>query len=174
MNRKVIGPLVGLLGVLMNPMIHAQEQGRTIELALPLSGVVQQVLVEAGQRVQRGELLLKIDPRRYQYRLNRAEAALKAVQVEAEDMALELSDQLELYERMVTTESELKRVQRAAAKVDAQVAQRAAERDEAALDLEQTVLKSPLGGVVVQRLAEPGEVLSRHHPAPVLLLQVAE
>ncbi len=170
MSRKI----GGLLVLLLNFSVVAEEQGRTVELGLPLSGVVQQVLVTQGDPVKAGALLLKLDPRRYQYRLNRAQAVLQAAQVELEDVELELNNQLDLFERMVTTESELKRAKRAAARVRAAVAQREAERDEAALELELTTLKAPLDGVITERLAEPGEVISSHHPATLLLLQVAE
>ncbi len=174
MNRNVAWLQGLLLSLLFNAVAFAEEQGRTVELSLPLSGVVQQVLVQQGDAVQQGQALLKIDARRYQLRLNRAEAALQAARVEAEDVAVELNNQLDLYERMVTTESDLKQAKRDAARADAVIAQRTAERDEAALDLEWTVLKAPLDGVIRQRLAEPGEVVSRHHPTSLLLLQVAE
>lgn len=170
MSRK----MGGVVALLFSFTVLAQEQGRMVELGMPLSGVVQQVLVTPGQQVKTGELLLKIDPRKYQYRLKRAQAALQVAQVELEDVELELNNQLDLFERMVSTESELKRAKRAAARVEAEVAQREAERDEAVLELEWTQLKAPLDGVISQRLAEPGEVVSSHHPTTLLLLRVAE
>jgi RND family efflux transporter MFP subunit len=163
----------GLLMLLWSLTAAAEGPERRIELGLPLDGVVQEVVVEAGQQVRQGAVLLRLDPRRYQFRLNHAEALLDASRVELEDVELELKNQIELFERMVTTESELKRARRAAARVRAEIAQHQAMRDEAALELEWTVLKAPLDGVVVERFAEPGEVISSHHPATLLLLKVS-
>ena len=170
MSKKIWGVLA-LLWV--SPLLLAEESVREIELSVPLSGVVQQVLVEQGQSVKKGELLLKLDPRRYQIRLNYAEAALQEVEVEREDAELELTQQLELFERMVTTESDLKQAKRVMAKVQSKIAQRKALRDEAALNLEQTHLKAPVDGVVLKRYAEPGEVVSAHqYPSTLLLIGV--
>ena len=84
MSKKIWGVLA-LLWV--SPLLLAEESVREIELSVPLSGVVQQVLVEQGQSVKKGELLLKLDPRRYQIRLNYAEAALQEVEVLVETQA---------------------------------------------------------------------------------------
>ncbi len=147
----------------------ADAPGRTVDLGVPLSGVVESVAVEVGEQVKAGQELLKLDARRYRIRLQYAEAALSEVEVDLSDAQLELDRQEELYERMVTTESDLKAAKRAVARIQAQIVQRRALRDEAQLDLERTVLKAPREGVVIERGAEPGEVVSgRDHP-PVLI-----
>lgn len=169
MSRKIWGVIALLL---MGPL-QAEEEGRSVALGMPLSGVVAQVLVEEGQQVTVGTVLLKLDPRRYQYQLQFAEAALKELQVEQEDLQIELEQQLELFERMVTTESDLKRAKRKAAVIEAKIAQKQALRDIAALDLERTTLKAPLDGIVSRRLAEPGMVVSQEgEPVTLLILKV--
>ena len=150
--------------------LSAGESARHVELSLPVSGVVEQVLVDAGQSVKRGDTLLILDARRYQIQLNYAEAALQAVMVDLEDAELELSNQLDLFERMVTTESDLKEAKRVVAKVRAEILQQKALRDEALLNVEQTVLKAPRDGVILKRHAEPGEVHVIRDRATTLLL----
>ncbi len=174
-RSRVVGLLwlfLGLSSVTSAQEAVSESEGRLVELSIPLSGVVHRVLVEAGQLVEQGEVLLKLDARRYQYRLNHAQAVIEEIQVELEDLELELNNQLELFERMVTTETELKRAKRRVAQARAQLAQRQALRDEAQLNLELTTLVAPINGVVAERYAEPGEVISEESPVPLLLLRV--
>ncbi len=169
MNRVVLGVVVWLVASVAAAQEEAVQQ-RTVRLALPLSGVVESVLVEPGARVEKGQTLLRLDTRRYEIRLRAAEAGLNEIEVDLAEAALELSRQQELFERLVTTESDLNEAQRAVSRLKAQMIQREAVRDEALLDLERTVLNAPRDGVVLERRVEPGEVVSDQAAPQVLIL----
>ena len=54
----------------------AQVDGHIVPIAAKISGSVEQVLVDDNQQVKAGDVLVRIDPRDYQARLDQARAAL--------------------------------------------------------------------------------------------------
>ena len=52
-----------------------------IEIIPQARGIVTEAVAKLGQRVKKGDLLIKIDPRAYQYIVDRAEAKLKNARV---------------------------------------------------------------------------------------------
>lgn len=162
-----------LLAALSFSVVAEQDPLTPVELSVPVSGVVKQVVVRVGEEVNAGQLMLRLDPRRFEIRLRGAEAALQEAEVELADAQRNLLNEEDLFERMVTTENDLRLAQQAVDRVRARIGQRQAARDEAALDLELSVLRAPQGGVVLERHAEPGEVVSaRTHPPILLVLGV--
>lgn len=153
--------------------IHAEGPSTTITLGVPVSGVVEQVMVQAGERVKAGQELLRLDPRRYRIRLRRAEARLQEMVADLGQAEEDLADQLDLFERLVTSEKSLTDARHRVATIRARVEQSRADRDEAALDLEQSVLRAPVAGVILERRSNPGEVVSsRDHPPALILMGV--
>ncbi|HIJ21936.1 MAG: efflux RND transporter periplasmic adaptor subunit [Gammaproteobacteria bacterium] len=142
-----------------------------IRLSLPVSGVVQEVLVKVGDRVKKGATLLRLDPRRFQYQLAAAEAALRVAEADFEEAERDLNFQKELLERMVTTENEMRTARLNGVRAEAAVAALIAARDEARLNLELSELKAPKDGVVLERHYHPGEVINSEQQQPPLLIR---
>ncbi|HEX8432466.1 MAG TPA: biotin/lipoyl-binding protein, partial [Longimicrobium sp.] len=76
------------------------EPKRKVDISADITGRVIELAVQEGAWVNRGDLLLRIDPARYQAALVRAEAALAQAQATAENARTN-----QLY-----TESELRRM----------------------------------------------------------------
>ena len=60
----------------------AQIDGHIVPISSRISGVVQEVLVDDNQRVKAGQLLVRIDPRDYQAKVDQAKAALAAAKAQ--------------------------------------------------------------------------------------------
>ena len=65
----------------------AQVDGHIIPIAAKISGNVAQVLVSDNQQVKAGDVLVRIDPRDYQARVDQARAALAAAEAQARGAA---------------------------------------------------------------------------------------
>ena len=65
----------------------AYIEGRIHSIASKVPGTVEQILVDDNQAVKKGQLLLKIDPRDYEVRVNEAQAALEAESARVADTA---------------------------------------------------------------------------------------
>ncbi len=164
-----------LLGV--TTLASAQEYqarvawSRSVDLSIPLSGVVSRVDVKVGQHVSKGDPLLSLDQRRLQVNLDRAQALLEASRQSRDEAQRELERALELYDRTVLSDHDKQMAQLGAAKADAQWLNAKAELANARIDLEQSRLDAPFDGLVTRVYASPGQVVSnRFQVLPMLTL----
>jgi len=92
---------LSLLGI--NPAWAADK----VELTTRVSGVVESVLVKPGQRVKKGAVLLRLDKTILQARLEEAVAEHARAQADEADAKREQGRAQELYDRTVSSTSEL-------------------------------------------------------------------
>ena len=130
---------------------------RTSRLSTSLGGLVEEVSVDLGARVQPGDTLVALDDALARHDLTRARAAV----AEAEAELADARQRVERAERLARTNnisrSELDgrqaEARRAAASVDRLQAEAAAARER----LDQHTIEAPFDGVVTERVTEPGE-----------------
>jgi multidrug efflux pump subunit AcrA (membrane-fusion protein) len=103
MGKRVRTALAGLIGVTMLPAFAADG----VELTTRVSGVVEEVLVSEGQKVTKGTLLLRLNPVILQARLDEAMADEDRAKADEADAKRELERAQELYERTVSSTTEL-------------------------------------------------------------------
>jgi len=112
-------------------------------LTLPVSGVVDQVLVSNGQVVKQGESLLKLDTRRIKAQLQAAKSRMARFKPGRDEAQRELDRALELFDRTVLSEVELQQAKIDFAEKDAAWQEASAEVIQARLNLEFSELKAP-------------------------------
>jgi multidrug resistance efflux pump len=103
-------------------LAHPAWSGELVLQAL-MGGQVVQQKVRAGETVKAGQLLLVIDPARWQARVAGAKAQVKARQAELEDARLDLAEAEDLYERTVLSKRALQRAQKKVRVAEAALAQ---------------------------------------------------
>jgi RND family efflux transporter MFP subunit len=128
-------------------------------------GVVERVPTQAGQAVRQGELLLALDPARYQARVMAARAELDRLQAEEAEAKRNLDRQQELYARTVTATTELDTAKLTLTQAKAATQAGQARLELARRQLAETELRAPFPALVVDRLAEPGMVVAECQPA---------
>ncbi len=144
---------------------------RRVELGTPVKGVIQRIEVEAGQRVEKGALLLQLDQRMFVADVNRQQARLRKLVAVRAEARREWDRARELYDRTVLSDHELQVAENAwiAADADYQAARAALQL--AKIELEQSSLKAPFDAWVIRRDAEVGEtVVPNLQPAVLLVL----
>jgi RND family efflux transporter MFP subunit len=141
-----------------------------IELTTRVPGMVEEVKVVAGQRVKRGDVLVKLNTVVYEARVKEAQAEVDRSRVDEEDAKKDLDRAEELYKRTVssTTELDAARLRYARAKAGLMAAD--AHLTIAQKNLADAVLRAPFNGVVVERLAEPGVVTSECQSRTLIIL----
>ena len=143
---------------------------RRVELSTPLIAAVTEVLVDAGDAVVKGQVLLRLDARAVQAQAQQTQAELTRLQITRDEAAQELQRAVVLHKRKLLSDHELQAERIAAAGADAEYSSAQVANTQAQLDLEHSTLRAPFNGVVVQRLAEQGQMVVK----PVTLLVVAE
>ena len=80
---------------------------KEIEIKPQVSGVVEQIHVEAGDRVNEGDLLAKVDIIPDLVNLNKAESRLKIARIRVDDAKKSCDRHLKLFEKGIISESDL-------------------------------------------------------------------
>lgn len=146
------------------------EPSVVVEMSSAVEGVISEVLVDKNDQVKKGDVLARLDAG-----LESATAELRRVQaeltsdVEAQQLALEFSKRslarvTDLYEKKAASFSELDKLKTEHAIAQQQLQQAVDRKRQAELehkralaDLQRRTLVSPIDGIVVERLKEPGE-----------------
>lgn len=154
----------------MPPVSCLIEPNQVIRLSTPVAGIVDEVFVDRGDHVDEGEIVARLNTDLEEIALEIARArAGDSSQIAALEARIEfLETQADRSERLAESNA-VSQAQAQEARLEAQVAER--ELDQARLEkrlaamqvteaearLEQKIMRSPVGGVVMERLLNPGE-----------------
>lgn len=166
--------------------VESQVMGKVLEIA-----------VRSGAQVAKGQVLVRLDSREYEARLeqavqalssaksrrqqmeqagmaakaerDRAEAAFTRTRTYLEAKAATLQDMEQAEATFRQAGARLEQAEKAVMEADAGIKQAAKAMEEARIALSHTTIKAPDAGEVVRRLAEPGDLATPGKP--LLLLQ---
>jgi len=156
-----------------------------VDIGSEISGIVANVLVDTNDRVVRGQILAEIDTAKLKQQAQMARAALlstqatlakaEAIQTEAETELGRFEEVHRLSDGRVPSKSEFDatRAAKLRANADLKVAEAQVEESKASMlaieiDLEKSVVRSPIDGIVLERRIEPGQTVAASFQAPVL------
>ena len=154
----------------------------TVEVGAEVTGRVLKVNVEANDVVKKGQVLAVIDPEQLRAavaqsaaQVGSAEAAIRLARATAAEAKLTLARaRQQVAEGLATTrdlEAAIAAAERADAGVDSALASATLSRaalSEAQFRLDKTTIVSPINGVVLTRLVEPGQTVTAGFTTPVL------
>ena len=128
--------------------LSIQAQAAEVKVGALVTGQVTQVMVKTGQKVKAGDLVLKIDDRRYQAKLKALLAEVAYRETALADMKIEFDQTQDLYDRTVIARRPYER-----AKTDFELAQSALNKAQAELEMHQAwsdyfEVKAPVAGEV--------------------------
>ena len=159
----------------------------TVDVGSQISGQVTDVLVDYNDRVKKDQVIARIDPSTYQAQIAQGAASVSSARANLETARATLANaeadyvrKADLAKTQLIARSDLDlakaardqaRAQVAAAQ--AQITQQQASTQTSQLNLQRTVIRSPVDGVVLTRSIEPGQTVAASLQAPVLF-QIAE
>jgi membrane fusion protein (multidrug efflux system) len=141
-----------------------------------VSGRVDEVLVDVGDRVTKGQELLKLDTTFFSIALKEAEDALVSAQVERVDAERNFERMKKLFAKPEgqTPSISQKRFEDAGTRYEQSlVSQRRAEENlqRAKANLKEATIRAPYNGVVTKRLVHPGEAVNAAPVTKVLEME---
>lgn len=154
----------------------------SVDVGAQISGRVARVLVDFNDQVKAGQVLAEIDPAQLTSRVEQsraqvsaADASVRLAKATAAQAKAALARAKEMAEKGLISSKELEAAQADAERSEASVASsqaqahlsRASLRD-AETSLSWTSIKSPMDGVVLARLVEPGQTVAASLQSPVL------
>ena len=159
----------------------------TVIVGSQVSGQVVDVLVDFNDRVKKGQVIARIDPSTYEAQIaqgtaqiNSARATLAQSQATLRNAQLDYQRKADLGERQLVALSDvdlaraaLEQARAAVNSAQAQIQQQSASTQTTRINLERTVIRAPVDGVVLTRTIEPGQTVAASLQAPELF-KIAE
>lgn len=173
-DRGNITALVDTTGTL-NPVT-------IVDVGSQVSGKIQKIYVDFNSQVREGQIIAEIDQSPFLSKVQQNEANYLSAQAALEKAKVNLDSSERQYERakslfdkdLISFEAfESAEVQYFSAKSDlqsneARLEQAKAQLDASKVDLEYTIIKSPIDGVVINRNVNEGQTVAASFQAPVL------
>ena len=139
------------------PISGTVSSPRVTQLSPEVAGLVNQVLAEAGDRVEAGEVLVRLDRTLAELALEAAEAATEQAREELSDAQRRLNDARSLVKSRGIAETEI-RARESEVRTDAATLRlRVAEQRREEERLRRHEIRAPFAGVISRKLTEVGE-----------------
>ncbi|HEY5803914.1 MAG TPA: efflux RND transporter periplasmic adaptor subunit [Lysobacter sp.] len=159
----------------------------TVTVGSQISGQVTDVLVDFNDQVKRGQVIARIDPKTYEAQIAQgnaqvanARATLSQAQAALVNAELDYRRKADLGARQLVARSDVDLARAALDQARAQVTaaqasirQQSASTETTQVNLDRTVIRSPVDGVVLTRSIEPGQTVAASLQAPELF-KIAE
>ena len=132
----------------------------TVEVRARVSGFIDSAHFKEGQIVKQGDLLFVIDPRPYRLAVEQAKADVDRAQAKLEIASLDVQRATPLVRNQSLTEREFDTRQSTQHDAAAQVASAQAAVKQAALNLEWTEVRAPIGGRISDKRVDAGNLIT--------------
>src|SRR3989441_6770336 len=132
----------------------------TVDVKSKASGQIIEMRVETGDEVRPGQLLAKIDPRIPQANLEQAQAALEVANAQLANAKAQLARSDTLFKAQAITETDYESAKLAYAQANAQVVNARTNLQTAKDAMDDTQVRAPLKGTIIQKNVELGTVIS--------------
>ncbi|MCA9583201.1 MAG: efflux RND transporter periplasmic adaptor subunit, partial [Myxococcales bacterium] len=126
------------------------------QLSVSEAGVVVDVRVREGDRVTRGDLLLRVDPNLARAQLVTAEAARRQTETEREQAERD-AKRFDAAGRLAVPAAEIERARAEVASLEAQGKALEAQALEARVTMERHRITAPFAGLIARRFVDPGD-----------------
>ncbi|NQD38773.1 HlyD family efflux transporter periplasmic adaptor subunit [Permianibacter sp. IMCC34836] len=187
------GPVIRQVAVVgtLNP-------ATTVEVGAQVSGQIIELAADYNSVVKKGQILAKLNPKQFNAKIQQADAdlaiaranlssaraALLEASVNAKDSERQLSRAKDLFARKLLAETDVEAATLKAEQANAQLAtkqaqvevaqasirQREAVLADANTNLEYTIIRAPVDGMVIQRKVNVGQTLTSNMQTPVLFV----
>jgi RND family efflux transporter MFP subunit len=155
---------------------------KTVETGSQVSGTVKSLDADFNSVVRAGQVVMRLDPAVYEAQLDGARGKLAQAQAEwqqlkvvADDAGVKLARAEQLHAQALIPDAEFDAAKVAKEHADADLRGKAADIkgaqalvDQARVNLEHTIIRSPIDGVVVARMVDVGQTITATVQSPVL------
>ncbi len=163
-EQQAAGPEMGVVSR-QDLNVRAEAAGlvepiTTVEIKSKASGEVLAVHVETGQEVQKGTLLVEVEPRDVRNALLQAEADLEVAQARAQTSAANRKRVEQLRQQNVATEQELEAAVLDEANARAQLVKARTNLELARERMRDVTITAPMNGTIIEKTIEPGFIIA--------------
>jgi HlyD family secretion protein len=164
------------------------EAVTTVQVGTQVSGNIQALYADYNSIVRQGQVIARLDPSLFQTQidqqqanLTRAEADVERLRVQVEDARTKLARAKDLSAKQLipateleTADVTLRAAQAQLQSAQAQVTQSHASLNQAQVNLQHTVIRAPIDGIVISRSVDVGQTVAASMQAPTLFVIAAD
>ncbi len=140
----------------------------TVQVGTQVSGLIDQLLVDFNDRVEKGQVIARLDTTLLESNLRDAEAQLERNVAELRQAERELARLTSLWEQGIAAVADYNKAQYAAEVARAAVKGAEASLQRARRNLQYATITAPVSGVVVERAVDVGQTVAASLSAPKL------
>ncbi|WP_019949486.1 efflux RND transporter periplasmic adaptor subunit [Hymenobacter aerophilus] len=145
--------------VLTHAYVADIQAVRNVEIRGRVEGFLEQIYVDEGQTVRKGQPLFRLNDTEYRSRLSQAKAALGSARADAHVAQLELERVKLLVSKNIISKTELDVARAKLHAAQAAVQQQVSAQAQAGLDLSYTLIKAPFDGIINRIPLKKGSVI---------------
>jgi HlyD family secretion protein len=142
----------------------------TVEIGTQVSGTINEIKVDYNDTVKEGDVLAILDQSLFKVAIKNAQAGLLKAQAELKQAENEYKRNKPLYEKGYLSEEEFLPIDTEVATQKASLLSAEATLQQAEIDLEHTVISSPIDGTVIDRSVDAGQTVAASLSTPTLFL----
>ncbi|HEY6096223.1 MAG TPA: efflux RND transporter periplasmic adaptor subunit [Gallionellaceae bacterium] len=141
---------------------------KLVNVGSQVSGIVKKLYVDFNDRVKAGQILLELDPSLMQAQLQQSQANVANAEAQLDLANANEARMRGLYAQEYVTRQELDQAVQALKSARAQLALAQAQAARDRTNLSNTIIRSPVSGVVVSRVVDTGQTVAASLQAPTL------
>jgi len=131
-----------------------------VEIKSKASGRIDDIPVEEGDFVKKGELVCRLDQTDVQAEVDQARADLEIAEAELKQAENSFERQQKLYDKSLISEEAYDQAVLALARAKGKMVRARVSLDQANTRLDETVVPAPIDGVILQKYVEEGQIIS--------------
>jgi HlyD family secretion protein len=156
----------------------------TVQVGTQVSGTIKALYADFNSEVRKGQVIAELEPSLFQTQVEQARATMTKLQADAdraqvdvEDTQTKLRRAQELFDQKLIARTDLETAQASAAQsqaalksAQAQITQARAALNQVQVNLNNTIIKAPIDGVVISRNVDVGQTVAASMQAPTLFV----
>jgi HlyD family secretion protein len=156
----------------------------TVQVGTQVSGTIKALYADFNSEVHKGQVIAELEPSLFQTQVAQAQATMTRLQADADRARVEVEDTQsksrraqELFDEKLISRNDLETAQSSALQADAslksaqaQITQARAALNQVQVNLDNTIIKAPIDGVVISRNVDVGQTVAASMQAPTLFV----
>ena len=136
------------------------EPTLTVELKSKASGEIIELPIEEGDMVKKGQLICRLDPSTAKNDFDQAQADLEVAEVALSQAEKQLQRQKQMYEQGLISELDYENAMLANEQASSNLVRAKTSLEYAKERLSDTIIKSPIDGMVLKKFVEKGQIIA--------------
>ncbi len=143
---------------------------KTVKVGAGVSGTLQRVYVDYNDTVKKGDLLALIDPTAFEAAVKEARASVANAEAALEKAKAEYDRNEKLYKKGYISEFDFLSLKTSLKTAEAGLLSAEAKLTQVEANLENTKIRSPISGTVIERSVDEGQTIASSFQAPELFI----